>query len=154
MIQRGWVNEIPEVERAFKHFVEFKSFLSTRSDIVQLKYLNGSVAFPRRCSFIGTSNGDALLEDPTGNRRMFIINCATTPGFTIKPLIPIQRDAFWSAAVAAWKAGDIWWLDKKQEAKKDLHDATMNHKLGHDSLVHWIAKQLLKQAADWSEPFT
>jgi hypothetical protein len=154
MIQRGWINEMGEVERAFKRFDELKAFLSTRSDIVQLKYLNGSVAFPRRCSFIGTSNGDALLEDPTGNRRMFIIRCAVKPGFTIKPLSPLQRDALWSAAVAAWKAGDNWWLTKDEEKRKDLTDATSNHKLGGNTLVHWIAKQLLKQAADWTAPFT
>jgi hypothetical protein len=153
MIQRGWINEMGEVDRAFKHFNELKAFLSTRADVVQLKYLNGSVAFPRRCSFIGTSNGDALLEDPTGNRRMFIIRCAVTPGFVIKPLTPLQRDAMWSAAVAAWKAGDNWWLTKDEERRKDLTDATSNHKLGQDSLVHWIAKQLLKQAPDWTSPF-
>lgn len=152
-IQRGWINEIAEVERAFKHHEEFRNFLSTRSDVVQLKYLNGSVAFPRRCSFIGTSNKEALLEDPTGNRRMFIIHCAVKPDFTIKPLTPEQRDALWGAAVAAWKAGDSWWLTKDEKKRKDLTDATSNHKLGGDSLVHWVAKQLLKQAPDWSAPF-
>lgn len=154
MVQRGWISEFSEVSRAFKRFEELKAFLSTRSDVVQLKYLNGSVAFPRRCSFIGTDNGDALLEDPTGNRRMFIIKCAVKPGFVIKPLTPLQRDAMWSAAVAAWKAGDNWWLTKEEEKKKDLQDATTNHKLGGNTLVHWIAKQLLKQAADWAAPFT
>lgn len=154
MIQRGWINEFCEVDSAFKRFEEMKAFLSTRSDIVQLKYLNGSVAFPRRCSFIGTSNKDALLEDPTGNRRIFILRCAVSPGFVIKPLSPLQRDAMWSAAIAAWKAGDNWWLTKDEEKRKDLQDATINHKLGGNSLVHWIAKQLLKQAPDWSEPFT
>jgi hypothetical protein len=153
MIQRGWINEIPEVERAFKHFREFKAFLSTRSDIVQLKYLNGSVAFPRRCSFVGSDNGDAILEDPTGNRRMFIIRCAALPNFVIKPFTPAQRDTFWQAALAAWKAGDNWWLTKTEEKKKDLVDATSNHKLGGDSLVHWVARQLLVNAPDWSAPF-
>ena len=152
-IQRGWVNEIAEVERAFKHHEEFRNFLSTRSDVVQLKYLNGSVAFPRRCTFIGTSNKEALLEDPTGNRRMFIIHCAVKPDFIIKPLTAAQRDAFWGAAVAAWKAGDSWWLTKTEKQRKDLVDATSNHKLGGDSLVNWVAKQMLKQAADWTQPF-
>lgn len=154
MIQRGWINELTEVERAFKHYEELKAFLSTRSDVVQLKYLNGATAFARRCAFIGTANGEALLEDPTGNRRIFIIRCAAEPGFEIKPLTPEQRDAFWKAAIAAWKAGDSWWLTKEQQARKELKDAVINHKLGTNTLVHWLAKQLLKQSPDWAAPFS
>lgn len=152
-IQRGWVNEMAEVERAFKQHEDLKAFLSTRSDIVQLKFLNGSVAFPRRCAFIGTSNSDALLEDPTGSRRMFIVDCAVESGFFIKPMTPAQRDAFWMAAIAAFEAGDDWWLDKAHETRKNLRDKAQNHKMKDDALSRWVIKTMLKGVSDWTQPF-
>lgn len=50
---------------------EVKQFISTKIDTYRRSYGHHSADYPRTCVFIGTTNKDKFLTDPTGNRRWY-----------------------------------------------------------------------------------
>ncbi len=54
---------------------QVKLFLSKQTDTYRGAYLRRTMAYPRRCIFIGTTNDDTFLNDATGARRFLIIDC-------------------------------------------------------------------------------
>ncbi len=68
---------------------------------------------PRECVFIGTTNDDDFLTDPTGDTRYDI--CDVKGSIKIEEL---ERDAFWAAAVALEAAGVEHWRDRAELARR------------------------------------
>jgi predicted P-loop ATPase len=55
---------------------------------------------------VGSTNRDTgFLVDDTGNRRFWVIPVLAAPHIPVDGLL-LERDAIWSAAVAAYKAGE------------------------------------------------
>jgi putative DNA primase/helicase len=67
--------------------------------------------------FVGTTNEASFLSDPTGARRFHPV----TVGKIDLEAIERDRSMLWAEAVAAWKAGERWWLTPEEDA--DLRDA-------------------------------
>jgi predicted P-loop ATPase len=62
--------------------------------------------FPRRSIIVGSTNRDTgFLIDDTGNRRFWVIPVDVQGMIEVDGLL-LERDAIWSAAVAAYKAGE------------------------------------------------
>ena len=55
-----------------------KAFISGRNDHYRRPYDRRTSDNPRTCCFVGTTNRDRFLTDPTGNRRWFPIDCRLT----------------------------------------------------------------------------
>jgi hypothetical protein len=93
-----------EVERV-------KAFILRAVDHYRPSYGKRSQDFPRRCVFIGTTNSDAYLADETGNRRFWPVKTGAID------LDALRRDVrqLWAEAVAAYQAGEAWWLDAEIE---------------------------------------
>jgi hypothetical protein len=71
-VQGVWFYEVGELEGMSKHDVTaIKLFLSKTHDSARPAYGHGRVDRPRRCIFIGTTNDEGYLRDPTGNRRFW-----------------------------------------------------------------------------------
>jgi len=65
------------------------------------------MAVPRSCVIVGSTNEDAFLQDPTGSRRFWclrVTRCIDTAA------VAAARDQLWAEAVAAYRAGEGWWL--------------------------------------------
>lgn len=60
-----------------------KSFISGQSDHYRRPYDRRASDNPRTCVFVGTTNRDKFLSDPTGNRRWFPIECHLKDGSRI-----------------------------------------------------------------------
>lgn len=54
---------------------QVKAFVTTQSDFYRRPYDRRSSDNPRHCVFLGTTNMERFLTDPTGNRRWFPIDC-------------------------------------------------------------------------------
>jgi hypothetical protein len=113
-LRRYWILEFSEFETAYKRkeVEQLKAFLSSRIDSLRRPYGRAIEDFPRTSIFVGSTNRQEFLHDPTGERRYWVIPVSKT--IPIK-LIEKERDQIWAAAVAAYKAGEQWWLTREED---------------------------------------
>lgn len=72
-----WLIEIEELKALQGRFTNndsIKQFITATSDYFRVPYEKVATDHPRSCFFIGTTNSQTFLTDPTGNRRFFPIN--------------------------------------------------------------------------------
>jgi predicted P-loop ATPase len=113
-LRRYWILEFSEFETAYKRkeIEQLKAFLSSRIDSLRRPYGRAIEDFPRTSIFVGTTNRQEILHDPTGERRYLVI--PVLQSIPIKT-VEEERDRIWAAAVAAYKAGEQWWLTPQED---------------------------------------
>jgi predicted P-loop ATPase len=96
---------------------DIKAWLVQESDSWVRKYLESTTTRARRLIFIGTTNDNEFLTDPTGNRRWL-------PVHVIRPTDPeaIRRDnqQIWAEAIHLFKAHGVLWEAAERLAKMEL----------------------------------
>jgi predicted P-loop ATPase len=110
VLHRSWIMEWAELDTITgrKHAGQVKAFLSQSTDLFRVPYGKATEAFPRRGIIVGSTNrSTGFLVDDTGNRRFWVIPTTRTEAEPIDtPTLMAERDAIWSAAVAAYRAGE------------------------------------------------
>jgi len=110
VLHRSWIMEWSELDRVMgrKHAGQVKAFLSQATDMFRVPYGTTTEARPRRGVICGTTNRcTGFLQDETGNRRFWVIPTTRTEASPIDtPTLAVERDAIWSAAVHAYRAGE------------------------------------------------
>lgn len=107
-----WIVELPELSAMRRSDNEaVKAFLSRTEERYRPAYARLDVTEPRRCVFAGTTNTFDYLSDDTGGRRFWPVRCTAIDTDGVKR----DRDQLWAEAVAAFKAGEPWWLDRDGE---------------------------------------
>lgn len=112
----NWIVEISELDALSRSAVNTqKGFLSREFDVYRPPYGRSPIRQPRQSVFIGTTNLNDYLRDPTGNRRYWPIRVLRLD------LEGLKRDVLqlWAEAVAAFKAGEQWWLTKEEQLLAD-----------------------------------
>jgi predicted P-loop ATPase len=121
VLHRSWIMEWAELDHITnrKHAGQVKAFLSQSSDVFRAPYARSTENFPRRGIIVGSTNrSTGLLVDDTGNRRFWIIPTTRTEAQPIDtPNLAAERDAIWSAAVHAYRAGALSYLSAEQSAE-------------------------------------
>jgi predicted P-loop ATPase len=114
-LRRYWILEFSEFETVYKRkdVEQLKAFLSSRIDSLRRPYGRSLEDFPRTSIFVGSTNRQEFLNDPTGGRRYWVIPVVaeTIPIKTLEE----ERDRIWAAAVAAYKSGEQWWLTREED---------------------------------------
>ena len=108
VLHRSWLMEWAELDHITgrKHAGQVKAFLTQQTDMFRAPYQRTTEAYPRRSIIVGSTNRDTgFLVDDTGNRRFWVIPVTAAPHIPVDGLL-LERDAIWSAAVAAYKAGE------------------------------------------------
>lgn len=101
-----WIVEIAEMHSFSKAEVtKVKQALSAQEDTYRPSYGRVSQSFPRQCVFVGTTNDDTYLRDPTGARRFWPVRCSD---INVSGLASI-RDQLWAEAVQRFRDGHAWW---------------------------------------------
>ncbi|MFN6484626.1 MULTISPECIES: VapE domain-containing protein [unclassified Nostoc] len=125
-LHQFWGLEIPEIEHMYKRkdISSIKKFMSSSVDAFRAPYAREVKEHPRACVLVGTSNETELLNDPTGNRRFWIIPVIDDIPIDIEQLVR-ERDLIWAAANALYEKGHQWWLSPAEskvhnEASKDF----------------------------------
>ncbi len=109
-----WLVEMSEIAQFRRAEVEtVKAFLSCRVDRYRPAYGRCDVQVPRSCVFIGTTNAETYLHDPTGNRRFWPVRVRTVSVAKARGMV----DQLWAEAVVAFRAGEQWWLDADLEKR-------------------------------------
>jgi putative DNA primase/helicase len=108
-VLRGpWLVEVAELD-AFSRaeLATVKAFVSRRVDRFREAYGHRPKDYPRRCVFAATTNEREYLRDATGARRFWPVEAT---GVDL-PGLRAARDQLWAEAVAAYRAGEKWYLD-------------------------------------------
>jgi len=133
-----WLVEIAEMAATRRSDGEdLKAFMTASTDRIRLPYGRREIENPRQCVFIGTTNDDQFLTDPTGNRRYWPVNCSSqidTEG------LAAERDQLFAEALAAYRAGDRWWFDPEFEAQhvRPVQDAARAPDPWEAEILNWI----------------
>ena len=108
-----WLMEVPELSSMRRPEIEtVKSFVSKRSDHYRPAYGRAVIDQPRTCVFIGTTNEEKFLLDYTGNRRFWPLVCGARLDVA---LLRAERLKLWAEALAAYRAGEQWYLTREEE---------------------------------------
>jgi predicted P-loop ATPase len=114
-----WIVELGELSGLRKAEVEaVKRFISSQGDTVRQAFKRYPGTYLRQCVFIGTTNRDDYISDPTGNRRFWPIDLE--PGrATLRReeyLTPDTVDQIWAEADEAYRQGEALYLPDELEA--------------------------------------
>jgi putative DNA primase/helicase len=140
-IRGVWLYELAELAATRPRDAEtVKAFLSAETDRYRPPYARNTVDSHRQVVFVGTTNEASFLSDPTGARRFWPVTVGTIDLERIKR----DRTMLWAEAVAAWKAGEPWWLTPEED--KELRDAQEQYK--HEDPWQAAIEQWLEMAAN------
>lgn len=107
-LKGAWVYEFDELD-AFRgrDATRIKSFLTLRVDSYRPSYGREVVDVPRQVAFVGSTNEERYLADPTGNRRFWPVRCGVIdiPGLTA------ARDQLWAEAFARYASSEPWHVE-------------------------------------------
>jgi hypothetical protein len=114
LIKGVWIYELGELEGMSRvNSGKMKAFLSRQCDSARPAYGRVRVDRPRMCVFVGTTNDDEYLTDPTGNRRywpVFVEGAIWSPeaGRLLIDLEGLKRDRdqLWAEAAAVERSGE------------------------------------------------
>jgi len=108
-LQGHWIVEIAELD-AFRGIAvsRVKDFVSRTVDVYRPSYGRYSVTRPRQCVFIGTTNDETYLRDPTGARRFWPVVVRRTDLTGLRTI----RDQLWAEAVDTFRHGVPWHPDR------------------------------------------
>jgi len=97
-VQGVWIFELAELAGIRKIEVEStKNFISRTSDNARPAYGHFRRDQPRRCVFGGTTNDSVYLQDVTGNRRFWCVECGEIDLAALRQ----DRDQLWAEAALA-----------------------------------------------------
>jgi predicted P-loop ATPase len=121
-MHRFWCLEWSEFETVYKRkdVAQLKSFLARRHETFRTPYDRLPKDYKRGCVFAGTTNEMEILNDPSGNRRFWIILCLVNN-------IPVEevqklRDRIWAAANALYKTGYDYRLNDNEEISREVQN--------------------------------
>ncbi len=107
-IHSAWIVELSELEAIFrkKDVSAFKAFITARTDAIRKPYGRIVEELPRTNVFGATTNEDGFLNDPTGNRRFWVVQVHQPINIAN---LEQEKDRIWAAAVALYKAHEQWY---------------------------------------------
>lgn len=113
LIQGIWCGELSELTALAKSQVEvIKAFISRRIDRYRPPYGRNAIERPRHTVFIATTNECEYLQDVTGGRRFWPVDCSKIDN----DALDADRDQLWAEAVGRYRKGERWHLDRSAES--------------------------------------
>ena len=132
-LQGRWGVEIGEMESFSKAEVnKVKQALSAQDDTFRPSYGRYARKFPRQSVFVGTTNDEHYLRDPTGARRFLPIKVGTID----VNAIALDRDQLWAEAFFLFEQGAAW--HELPIAAKDEQEARFMEDSWADPLRRWL----------------
>jgi predicted P-loop ATPase len=133
-LQGRWVIEIGEMESFTKAEVgKIKQAVTAQQDTFRASYARFARSYPRRCVFVGTTNEDQYLRDPTGGRRFLPVRVSM---IDVGKVVS-NRDQLWAEAVHLYRSGfDYWTLPA---AAHDEQEARYQADAWEEAIERWLA---------------
>ena len=148
-IQGVWIMEIAEMAGFKKAEAEaVKHFVSKTEDKFRVAYGRRTEEFPRQTIFIPTSNDKTPLNDPTGNRRSWPIDCfVNVPKKCIWKDLSSEVDQIWAEALELYRAGETLFLSKEVEELARLNQEAHTEKDERETVVREYLEHPIRR--DW-----
>lgn len=119
-MSKAWIYEVAEMSSfSASRASDVKAFISSAVDTYRPPYGRHVEKLPRHTVFVATENNDRPLNDPTGSRRFWPV---AVSGQLDEQWVKDNRDQLWAEAVAAYKAGEQWWLTDEEENLRKIHN--------------------------------
>lgn len=139
-IQDVWIGEMGELTALKRGDQEAaKGFISRRIDHYRPPYGRNAVDRPRHTVFIATTNEYDYLQDPTGARRTWPIECAMID------LAALKRDVrqLWGEAMAAYYDKEPWHLTDAETRCARVEQVKRSRTTETDAVVlEWADKMV------------
>ena len=119
-IRRFWIHELAEVDKLYSKADDaaLKSMISSPSDNFRVPYAVDTEAFPRMSIFVGTTNREDILKDPTGESRFLVIPINKKANEIDLDLLVSERDMLWATAYHLYLQGEQHWLTPEEKLQR------------------------------------
>lgn len=115
-VSRHWIIEMAELDGIAKASWEsVKAFLSRQKDSYRAVYERNVSEHKRRCIIVGTTNNFHYLEDTTGNRRFWPVDCTGNRIKSVWSMTKEEIDQIWAETLVHYNAGEHWWMEGELE---------------------------------------
>jgi len=140
----NWLVELGELDATFKKsdIAQLKAFITKDRDVMRTAYAEKESEFARRTIFFGSVNEKEFLNDTTGNRRFWTIECDS---IDYKHTIDMQQ--VWAQVHDLWKRGESYILspdelDMLNASNKQFEAVDPIDEMVHTNF-HWDAAHRL-----------
>ncbi len=106
-LEGAWIYELSEMDAMRRADARaLKAFVSSQSDSYRPSYGRNTQDVPRSTVFIGTTNDEEFLVDPTGSRRYWVVEV----GQCFPEELEADREQLFAEAAHYTRAGETWHL--------------------------------------------
>jgi len=129
-----WLVELGELDATFRKsdIAALKSFITTQCDELFLRYSRSASKYPRRTVFFASVNPKQYLNDDTGNRRYWTVECGG--GLNSKHGLDVQQ--IWAQVKTMYDSKEIWWLSRDEVALLNEHNSAFETADPIEELIH------------------
>ena len=143
-LQTCWIYEHAELENLTtkKAVGEVKGLLTSSIDTFKPPYGRNVIKAPRPSVMVGTVNTDHFLADATGSRRFWVIHLPqdTDRRIDVERIVK-DRDAFWKAALLAYRSGEKPYLSREDQTESDYRNGNYEiENMFMDPISDWVRR--------------
>jgi putative DNA primase/helicase len=140
----NWLVELGEVDATFRKadIAHLKAFLTKDTDVLRLAYARKTSEFARRTVFFASVNQEDYLNDPTGNRRFWTIECQS-----IKHSHGLPMQQIWAEFYELWKRGESYFLTQDELLKLNARNEDFTAKDPFEQMI--LQKYELDESGDF-----
>lgn len=138
-----WLVELGELDATFRKadIAALKAFITRKNDVIRRAYARKESHYARRTVMFASVNDDRFLNDPTGNRRFWTIECEA-----INHTHGLDMQQVWAEVYEEYKDGATWYLDADEVVALNQHNENF---MQIDPIEERIASRL-----NWEEKQT
>jgi putative DNA primase/helicase len=145
-MQGVWCMEVAELSSMRARDAEsIKAFLSAQVDRFRPPYGRNMVELPRGTVFVGTTNEQEFLDDPSGARRFWPVKVGRIDVLAITR----DRDQLWAEAAHACSRGEPHWLTRDESTElADMQEQYQRTDPWTGRVAEWLQGQPAVVLAD------
>lgn len=133
-LQGGWCVEIGEMQSFTRSEInQVKQAITRRDDKFRAPYDKAASDHPRQSIFVGTTNADTYLMDPTGGRRFLPVKCTIADVKYIREM----REQLFAEAIELFASHFRWWDFPLEHAQRE-QDQRYVEDSWNEPIVSWL----------------